>query len=53
MIEVYVRKQVPRNCSTCGYNSPPGCCHFDRRFDWIKYWLLGGLKKCPSASGFR
>jgi hypothetical protein len=48
MIEVYVKKQIPRKCATCAYNGLSGCIQFDRRYDWVKFWLLGGLKKCPS-----
>ena len=46
-IEVYEKKHIPRKCSTCIYNGASGCSHFDRRYDWVKYWLFG-LSSCPS-----
>ena len=48
MIEVYEKKLIHRKCATCIYYRPSGCCHIDRQGDWVKYWLCGSLKRCPS-----
>ena len=58
MIQVYERKFIPENCSTClygpnaiGWNGEPvgriGCSHADRQKDWMLYsYGLKGI--CPS-----
>lgn len=46
MKEVYVKKQVPENCSTCLYFMGTHCSHASRQQDWLKYGLLGA--GCPS-----
>lgn len=46
-MEVFEKKQVPENCSTCLYGRclGAGCDHADRQGDWFKYAIFGG---CPS-----
>lgn len=46
MIEVYEKKKIPENCSTCLYAIGLGCGHSDRRDDWFKYAFFG--YSCPS-----
>ena len=46
MTTVYVKKEVPENCSTCLYFTGMGCAHADRENDWLKYAMLGF--GCPS-----
>lgn len=46
MIEVYEKKKIPENCSTCLYGGGFGCGHADRQDDWLKYAVLG--YGCPS-----
>ena len=46
MIEVYEKKRIPEDCSTCLYRGEFGCAHADRKEDWLQYRLYG--KVCPS-----
>lgn len=45
MIEVYEKKKVPEDCSTCLYGRSYGCAHADRQKDWPLY-RMGRI--CPS-----
>lgn len=47
-IEVYERKEIPCNCSTCLYQSKNGwgCAHADRQDDALKISLFN--LDCPS-----
>ena len=46
MIEVFEKKQVPENCSTCLYGRGVYCAHADRQKDFLHYMLTG--ENCPS-----
>lgn len=44
-IDVFEKKKVRKDCSTCLYGRGFGCGNANRSRDWMKYSFFGG---CPS-----